>query len=61
MSATTSRCRGVRPASLWVVIVIMAPEASEARSLDPFLRRCKTGCNFRLETGFADRTTRTEG
>ena len=45
ISATTSRCRGVRPAPLWIVVVIMAPEASPTRAREPFLVRCNLGCN----------------
>ena len=47
ISATTSRCLGVRPVPLWVVVVIMASEASSRPSGHPFVRRCNPGCNFR--------------
>jgi hypothetical protein len=54
MSATTSRCLGVRPAPLWIVLVIMASEASAPRPDEPFPAGCNPGCIFGSARGVAE-------
>ena len=46
ISATTSRCLGVRPVPLWNVIVIMASEASAPSSAVTITPRVYRRCNF---------------